>query len=78
MYARFFAMSSLFAFAMLALVVTDNLLVLYMAWEIMGLCSYLLIGFWYGKPSARDALLRHHGHAYGEVHYAWACRVGMH
>ncbi len=58
MYARFFAMSSLFAFAMLALVVTDNLLVLYMAWEIMGLCSYLLIGFWYGKPSARDAAVK--------------------
>jgi NADH-quinone oxidoreductase subunit L len=58
MYARFFAFISLFAFAMLALVVTDNLLVLYVAWEIMGLCSYLLIGFWYGKPSARDAAVK--------------------
>lgn len=58
MYARFFAFISLFAFGMYALVVTDNLLTLYMAWEIMGLCSYLLIGFWYGKPSARDAAVK--------------------
>ncbi len=58
MYSRFFAFISLFAFAMFALVVTDNLLVLYMAWEIMGLCSYLLIGFWYAKPSARDAAIK--------------------
>ena len=50
MYSRFFAFISLFAFAMFALVVTDNLLVLYAAWEIMGLCSYLLIGFWYARP----------------------------
>ena len=55
MYARFFAFISLFAFGMFTLVVTDNLLTLYMGWEIMGLCSYLLIGFWYGKKSARDA-----------------------
>ncbi|MEJ5202674.1 MAG: proton-conducting transporter membrane subunit, partial [Anaerolineales bacterium] len=58
MYARFFAFIALFAFGMYALVVTDNLLTLYMAWEIMGLCSYLLIGFWYGKPSARDAAVK--------------------
>jgi NADH-quinone oxidoreductase subunit L len=58
MYSRFFAFISLFAFAMFALVVTDNLLVLYAAWEIMGLCSYLLIGFWYARPSARDAAVK--------------------
>jgi NADH-quinone oxidoreductase subunit L len=58
LYARFFAFISLFAFAMFALVVTDNLLVLYAAWEIMGLCSYLLIGFWYARPSARDAAVK--------------------
>jgi len=58
MYSRFFAFISLFAFGMYALVVTDNLLTLYMAWEIMGLCSYLLIGFWYGKKSARDAMIK--------------------
>ncbi len=53
MYARFFAFISLFAFGMLILVLSNNLLMLFMGWEIMGLCSYLLIGFWYGKPSAR-------------------------
>jgi len=58
MYARFFAFISLFSFAMFLLVVTDNLLIFYLAWEIMGLCSYLLIGFWYSKPSARDAAVK--------------------
>ncbi len=58
MYARFFAFISLFAFGMLTLVVSDNLLLLFIGWEIMGLCSYLLIGFWYGKPSARDAMVK--------------------
>ncbi len=58
LYSRFFAFISLFAFAMFTLVVTDNLLVLYVAWEIMGLCSYLLIGFWYARPSARDAAIK--------------------
>lgn len=55
MYARFFALLSLFAFAMYLLVVSDNLLTLYIGWEIMGFCSYFLIGFWYGKDSARRA-----------------------
>lgn len=55
MYARFFAFISLFAFAMYVLVISNNLLTLYIGWEIMGLCSYLLIGFWYAKPSAREA-----------------------
>ncbi len=58
MYSRFFAMSSLFAFAMYFMVVSDNLLTLYMGWEIMGLCSYLLIGFWYGKDSVRRAAIK--------------------
>ena len=58
MYARFFAFISLFAFGMYALVVSDNLLTLFVGWEIMGLCSYLLIGFWYGKPSARAAAIK--------------------
>ncbi|MCL4258749.1 MAG: NADH-quinone oxidoreductase subunit L [Anaerolineales bacterium] len=55
MYSRFFAFIALFAFGMYTLVVSDNLLTLFVGWEIMGLCSYLLIGFWYAKPSARDA-----------------------
>ena len=58
MYARFFAFISLFAFGMYTLVVSDNLLTLFVGWEIMGLCSYLLIGFWFGKPSARDAAVK--------------------
>ncbi len=58
MYARFFAFISLFAFAMYTLVVSDNLLTLYIGWEIMGLCSYLLIGFWYAKESARNAAIK--------------------
>jgi NADH-quinone oxidoreductase subunit L len=55
MYAKFFALLSLFAFAMYLLVVSDSLLTLYIGWEIMGFCSYFLIGFWYGKESARKA-----------------------
>jgi NADH-quinone oxidoreductase subunit L len=58
MYARFFAFISLFAFGMYTLVVSNNLLTLFVGWEIMGLCSYLLIGFWYGKKSARDAAIK--------------------
>ena len=48
-YARFFALISLFATGMLGLVVSDNLLMLFIFWEIMGFCSYSLIGFWYDK-----------------------------
>jgi NADH-quinone oxidoreductase subunit L len=48
-YARFFALISLFATGMLGLVVSDNLLMLFIFWEIMGFCSYALIGFWYDK-----------------------------
>ena len=57
-YARFFAYVSLFATGMLGLVVADNLLLLFIFWEIMGLCSYLLIGFWFEKPSAMRAGLK--------------------
>ena len=48
-YARFFAYIALFATGMLGLVISENLLTLFMSWEIMGLCSYLLIGFWFEK-----------------------------
>jgi NADH-quinone oxidoreductase subunit L len=58
MYSRFFAFIGLFAFGMYTLVLSDNLLTLFVGWEIMGLCSYLLIGFWYGKPSARAAMIK--------------------
>jgi NADH-quinone oxidoreductase subunit L len=58
MYSRFFAFIALFAFGMYTLVVSNNLLTLFVGWEIMGLCSYLLIGFWYAKPSARAAAIK--------------------
>lgn len=58
MYSRFFAFIGLFAFGMYTLVLSDNLLTLFVGWEIMGLCSYLLIGFWYGKESARNAAVK--------------------
>ncbi len=54
-YPRFFAFLSLFSFSMLFLVVSDNLLGIYIGWELVGLCSYLLIGFWYEKDSAANA-----------------------
>ena len=49
-YSRFFAYLNLFVASMLALVLADNLLFLYLGWEGVGLCSYLLIGFWYDDP----------------------------
>ncbi|MDR0518395.1 MAG: NADH-quinone oxidoreductase subunit L [Fibromonadaceae bacterium] len=49
---RFFALLSLFAFSMLGLVVASNLIHIYIFWELVGVSSYLLIGFWYHKPSA--------------------------
>jgi NADH-quinone oxidoreductase subunit L len=56
--ARFFSLISLFAGAMLTLVVADNLLLLFVGWEVMGLCSFMLIGFWYEKPSAYKAAVK--------------------
>lgn len=49
-YARFFAYMNLFVASMLTLVLADNLLLLYLGWEGVGLCSFLLIGFWYREP----------------------------
>ncbi len=49
-YRRFFAYMNLFVAAMLTLVLADNLLLLYLGWEGVGLCSFLLIGFWYREP----------------------------
>ncbi len=57
-YSRFFAYISLFAAGMLGLVVCNNLLTFFLFWELMGTCSYLLIGFWYEKPSAMRAGLK--------------------
>jgi NADH-quinone oxidoreductase subunit L len=55
---RFFSFLSLFTFAMLALVTADNLLQMFFGWEGVGLASYLLIGFWYQKPSANAAAIK--------------------
>jgi NADH-quinone oxidoreductase subunit L len=55
---RFFAYLSLFTFAMLALVTADDFLQLFFGWEGVGLASYLLIGFWYHKPSANAAAIK--------------------
>ncbi|MBI3635365.1 MAG: NADH-quinone oxidoreductase subunit L, partial [Candidatus Rokubacteria bacterium] len=54
-YARFFAYLNLFVFSMTMLVLAGNFLVLYVFWEAVGLCSYLLIGFWYTRPAAAQA-----------------------
>nr|WP_294566240.1 NADH-quinone oxidoreductase subunit L [uncultured Rhodopila sp.] len=55
---RFFAYLSLFSFAMLMLVTADNLVQLFFGWEGVGLCSYLLIGYWYDRPSACAAAIK--------------------
>ena len=52
---RFFAQLSLFAFSMIGIVLSNNFIQLFIFWELVGLSSYLLIGFWYAKPSAADA-----------------------
>jgi proton-translocating NADH-quinone oxidoreductase chain L len=52
---RYFAETSLFTAAMLGVVLSDNILQFFISWELVGLCSYLLIGFWYHKPSAAAA-----------------------
>ncbi|HWU38261.1 MAG TPA: NADH-quinone oxidoreductase subunit L, partial [Candidatus Acidoferrum sp.] len=54
-YARFFTYLNLFMTSMLILVLANNYLLMFMGWEGVGLCSYLLIGFWYQKKSASDA-----------------------
>ena len=54
-YYRFFSYLSLFTFSMLGIVLIDSLFGLYIFWELVGLSSYLLIGFWYEKPSAANA-----------------------
>jgi NADH-quinone oxidoreductase subunit L len=54
-YSRFFASLSLFTFSMLGIVLANNFLQMFIFWELVGLSSYLLIGFWYAKASAADA-----------------------
>lgn len=54
-YVRFYAYLSLFSSSMLGLVISPNLLQVYVFWELVGMCSYLLIGFWYNRKPAADA-----------------------
>ena len=51
----YYAVHALFAASMLTLVLADNFLLLYVAWELVGICSYLLIGFWHERPAAKEA-----------------------
>jgi NADH-quinone oxidoreductase subunit L len=57
-YSRFFAWLALFTVSMLILVLADNFLVIYIGWELVGLCSYLLIGFWFERPDPPPAALK--------------------
>src|SRR5690349_4183650 len=57
-FSRFFAFLSLFQFSMLFLILADNFLFIYIGWEMVGLCSYLLIGFWFERPTAARAALK--------------------
>jgi NADH-quinone oxidoreductase subunit L len=54
-WSRYFACMSLFTFSMLGIVLANNFLQLFIFWELVGVSSYLLIGFWFGRPSAADA-----------------------
>jgi NADH-quinone oxidoreductase subunit L len=57
-YGRYFAFIALFVFSMCTLVLAGNFLLLYLGWELVGLCSYLLIGFYYERPSAAAAAMK--------------------
>lgn len=58
-YVRFYAYLSLFSFSMLGLVVSPNLVQIYIFWELVGMCSYLLVGFWYDRKPAANACQKH-------------------
>jgi NADH-quinone oxidoreductase subunit L len=55
---RYFAYHSLFTFSMIGLVLAGNFLQMFIFWELVGLCSYLLIGFWYDRPAAARAAMK--------------------
>ncbi len=57
-YSRYFGYLGLFTFSMVMIVLSDNLLLLYVGWELVGICSYLLIGHWYEKKSASNAAIK--------------------
>ena len=74
-YSRYFAYMNLFVFAMLILVMADNMLFLYLGWEGVGLCSYLLVGFWYKDPGQRPRSPQGVclSHALAILPWPWAC-----
>ena len=57
-YSRYYAYMSLFTMSMLGLILVDSILMLFVFWELVGLCSYLLIGFWFQKPAAARAAMK--------------------
>jgi NADH-quinone oxidoreductase subunit L len=57
-FGRYFAYINLFIMSMIGIIISGNLLMIYMFWELVGLCSYLLIGFWYEKKSATNAAMK--------------------
>lgn len=57
-FSRYFAYLGIFTFSMLGIIIADNLLMIYIFWELVGLSSYLLIGFWYEKKTASDAAMK--------------------
>ncbi len=57
-YSRYYAFLSLFTFSMMTIVLTNNFFMMYVGWELVGICSYLLIGHWYEKKSASDAAIK--------------------
>ena len=57
-YSRYFAFLGFFSFSMLLIVLANNLFLLYVGWELVGICSYLLIGHWYEKKSASNAAIK--------------------
>jgi NADH-quinone oxidoreductase subunit L len=57
-FASYFSYQSIFAGSMLGLVIANNFGQIFVFWELVGMCSYLLIGFWFGQPSARDAAIK--------------------
>ncbi len=71
---RFFAYLNLFMFSMLLLVLADNFLLVFAGWELVGLCSYLLIGFWYPRRSA--AVARPRRRSWSTASATWASRSG--
>ena len=73
-YYRFFGYLNLFMFAMLTLITANNLLLLFVGWEGVGLCSYLLIGFYFLKKSASDAGKKAFiVNRIGDAGFIWAC-----